>query len=1318
MIAAHGWCCHFLRIGHTEFGLWRDPYAFLTSVAFQMLAAFGDAIFPESVAIDVKGRIHDVSTTGVVAGVDIERYVALPWRRERLTVDLDVRRIAGDATGVRIGELVENYRSVPLSAFRELAWFEPLRHLRVLQPSAHVTLWIDGLDEDHGGAIGAVLPHGSECRRLGNATLIISSRPGAHLDRFVEDGAESVELNASALAADNARVLMALIDRELADPKVTEALAASKWPIADVRAGLVGASEGNFLFIRQYFEAVRSGLGAALREGGLPHGLDAIHARILSTMARGTSEARRPDVLRLLEVLAVAQVPISVAQLTRLAGVTEVAVKEALQVLRPVLDETTGEPVTFSCYHKSLRDCLVSARHAGELWRVDAEAAHLRIATAYFDAEGTASHVDGYGVIHGATHLAQAGAPGATILFALLHEGWRRFCREVMGSNRPFHEALDLARQCARRLPPAEACLRLIQFGLTDVYLRSAERQIPEDALDIMVRLGAWQRALDSVPKDLEAVEFARRCAAIIRGLLAAPPDPELAPASITVAASHLAPDHVRRQSEMVLPINLLKAAFAKLQSNLEWRATEMQQILDAWPLEKAEALWEVFGEIELAMLEESQPGAAILAACGRMRTVLNPAGANVLFKAAFDAVSNERARDRGRILERLLSAWAEFDPAAAREHLLSRGTFHADAHSAAGFMRLSLALERAGWPNSLAAGAQMLLALPDRPEGDRVEYAAVLLEIVRQAPGASSPETATQIIDRVEAILAEVRAARAASGEGTTPSAEEVALLISLAEVQSACKGAREEQALADAWQAVLDGGAVEDHDLRRLVTLQAAANRDLLEAYVNTAGEALGDRLWFSLLCAGVPPEGQAGSTKRLDSLLRRSEKPRATGWSFFYYGLANTCPLERLDWCEQLLRDVGVPTTSVVRWRLAMLKRLMVENRSEAGDWLRTTVNLWAEPKPNRNFVDELPGAIAGLPADLLAHVEAALPGIASRSQRRLLRAALARAMWTRDPARSAAWFDLACDEPPDAVDTADVEEVEEYVVLAFIAGQVRAVDAVRADALWKGALDRLQARLSPGLRPADAGYTHFCWMLRALHWGAPDLAISELAGLREPPPSHGARYVMFPFPSVSPFRVANLSESESLLGRAMVRASARHRQLVLDVLAQPLPPGGRSFALSQLAAEGAFPLAQRLAFGEQAVAAAEDVTTHPLRSLLVAEAAHSTAMAGAMTRALETARQAATMIEPQMAQGDTMISHAYASAFGRCIAVAIRCEAWETAWTWLEQGSALGMHGFHVMLAELPEATQSVAPISIDRFIEAESAGRNVYLTTPP
>jgi hypothetical protein len=218
------------------------------------------------------------------------------------------------------------------------------------------------------------------------------------------------------------------------------------------------------------------------------------------------------------------------------------------------------------------------------------------------------------------------------------------------------------------------------------------------------------------------------------------------------------------------------------------------------------------------------------------------------------------------------------------------------------------------------------------------------------------------------------------------------------------------------------------------------------------------------------------------------------------------------------------------------------------------------------------------------------------------------------------------------------------------------------------------------------------------------------------MQEPPTEPGVRIVLPPFPSVSPFRVAGLGEHQELLASALVRALSRHRALVMEILAGPLPAGARALALSQLARmTTGVALPQRLAWCQQAAAAALEIETLPLRHLLLAEAARATHAAGAGPRALELARQTVSAMEPHFAQGDTMVVHAYASALGRCVGVAIRREAWTVAWDWLWLGRALGMHGFYVMLGEVAEAMQAVAPVPIERLEAAEAAGRNFYVT---
>ena len=124
-IRAQHYLHYFLRRGHVEFSLWRDPYAFLATIGYQLWDRYGDDIFPSTVAIDIDGKVRNVAEGGSVVGAEIERLVPLPWQSARIDVDLDVKKIKGEAVGLRVREVVEDYRFLREETFREIALLDP-----------------------------------------------------------------------------------------------------------------------------------------------------------------------------------------------------------------------------------------------------------------------------------------------------------------------------------------------------------------------------------------------------------------------------------------------------------------------------------------------------------------------------------------------------------------------------------------------------------------------------------------------------------------------------------------------------------------------------------------------------------------------------------------------------------------------------------------------------------------------------------------------------------------------------------------------------------------------------------------------------------------------------------------------------------------------------------------------------------------------------------------------------------------------------------------------------------------------------------------
>ena len=80
-ILEQGGLCHFLRRGHTEYSLWRDPYGFLTSVGFQIKERFGDWLFPAGIAIDTDQSVHLLEEGASLTGIRIQRLVPLLGER-------------------------------------------------------------------------------------------------------------------------------------------------------------------------------------------------------------------------------------------------------------------------------------------------------------------------------------------------------------------------------------------------------------------------------------------------------------------------------------------------------------------------------------------------------------------------------------------------------------------------------------------------------------------------------------------------------------------------------------------------------------------------------------------------------------------------------------------------------------------------------------------------------------------------------------------------------------------------------------------------------------------------------------------------------------------------------------------------------------------------------------------------------------------------------------------------------------------------------------------------------------------------------------
>src|SRR5262249_18017640 len=106
-------------------------------------------------------------------------------------------------------------------------------------------------------------------------------------------------------------------------------------------------------------------------------------------------------------------------------------------------------------------------------------------------------------------------------LFALLGEPWRKAKRNHFRSNLSFAADVLIAADCARTLPFPDGLIETTALALMDTLLADVAGQLPQGALELMVRLGQIQRALDYAKLSLHPVLMITLHADLVRGFTA-----------------------------------------------------------------------------------------------------------------------------------------------------------------------------------------------------------------------------------------------------------------------------------------------------------------------------------------------------------------------------------------------------------------------------------------------------------------------------------------------------------------------------------------------------------------------------------------------------------------------------------------------------------------------------------------------------------------------------------------------------------------------------------------------------------------------------
>ncbi|MDQ0291579.1 TIR domain-containing protein [Oligosphaera ethanolica] len=274
----------------------------------------------------------------------------------------------------------ESCRRDPESAF-ERGVLDPLQRLHAPESSTRYLL-VDALDE----ALG--LPEGektivqllaSRLDRLPPWLRIVATtrKDPRVLDKLQGLRAEEIE----AQSEDNLADLKVFIRAELGSPDFAGQARASGLPPETLVAQLVDKSGGNFLYVRQALEAIRTqdASFAGLRD--LPPGLSGLYALRFGSLF--PTEASFEPLIPLLEAICAAREPVGRAVLAAVAGLDdERAVERRLVRMAGYLarrSDAQGRPL-FAVYHKSFAEWLTDPEREVQLHWVSVAKGNHRFA--------------------------------------------------------------------------------------------------------------------------------------------------------------------------------------------------------------------------------------------------------------------------------------------------------------------------------------------------------------------------------------------------------------------------------------------------------------------------------------------------------------------------------------------------------------------------------------------------------------------------------------------------------------------------------------------------------------------------------------------------------------------------------------------------------------------------------------------------------------------------------------------------------------------------------------------------------------------------
>jgi hypothetical protein len=477
---AASWNCpsYFIRIGNTDGVIWKDARSFLVSLGLQLRARYGPEVLgPPLLKVQAELSIGTISEGGKAGGFVVDKLSLSPFQQVLVDIKMTAEELAGEAFLVHIGELADVTQSMSLAKLAQEALLHPLQRLAAVRPDERVRIIVDSLDESL--EIAESIPLGAELGQ--NVVWVLTSRPGDHLDRFIETSSSThvvqldlsdPEINAASIDDAERYALVRLAEASMRG--LLEASPISNRPIKDLARNLAEASKGNFLYLYHLIygiqvEAQEGNFGLIeMSPDSILKGLDGIYRYFITNRIR-TKEHKRDWIEHytpVLGALAVARAPLVSTQLAAFSKLDKMIVNNVLGEVRQFLETSKVEnDLAYYIYHRSFADFLLTQDQSRNPYPLQADTFyHSAIADYYQSMEDSqwSTSKDRYALIHLPVHLVKAHK--LEQLYQLLHGAFGQRRMATIGPAQTSNDLL-LAARAATVKGQDELFLRLLNFN-------------------------------------------------------------------------------------------------------------------------------------------------------------------------------------------------------------------------------------------------------------------------------------------------------------------------------------------------------------------------------------------------------------------------------------------------------------------------------------------------------------------------------------------------------------------------------------------------------------------------------------------------------------------------------------------------------------------------------------------------------------------------------------------------------------------------------------------------------------------------------------